>query len=333
MHLRRLATLFAVAFLALTACGDDGGDYAVVVNGTRLSPADVDGELEAMKANKAFLSRLGQLQGRPAVDERGELAEDVVAMVVNRHVAHALVQQEIRHRGLVVAEADVDRADVAERYFDSTDRTPVYDGFPEHYRRTLARRSAEVSALQAAIGNIDASDAAVERHYQAHGATLTRTCVSHILVDTQEKASELRAEVVGGRPFADVATASSMDIGPEGSASKGGSLGCLRPEQSGGNFKAAMDSLDVGELSHPVRTDLGFHLVLVTDRRQPSPAEAAPAIRRQLLQPAQAAYQAFLEEALANAEVKVNPRYGRFEKTPDTGRLPGPTPPGAGGRP
>lgn len=327
--MRRLATLCTITFLLLTACGDvdDDSDYAVVVNGTQLSRSSVDEELEAMKANRAFVSRLAQLQRRPAVDEQGDLDDEIVAMVVNRHVVHALVHQELQRRGVVVTDVDVDRADVEERYFDSIDRAPVYEGFPEHYRRTLARRSAEVSALKAAIGEIDSSDAAVERHYAAHGGDFTQTCVSHILVDTAPDSAELRAEIVAGRPFADVAAASSRDNGPEGSASKGGSLGCLRPGQAGGAFKAAMDGLAVGGLSDPVQTDLGFHLVLVTDRRQPPLAEVAPSIRRQLLQSAEAAYQAFLEEALAKAEVKVNPRYGRFSKTPETGPAPGPTPP------
>lgn len=86
---------------------------------------------------------------------------------------------------------------------------------------------------------------------------------SHILVETEQEAINLREEILSGKLFEDVASENSLC--PSGA--EGGDLGFFGRGQMVGEFEKAAFDLNVGELSHPVRTNFGWHLIIVTDKK------------------------------------------------------------------
>lgn len=85
---------------------------------------------------------------------------------------------------------------------------------------------------------------------------------SHILVETEEEAISLKEEILSGTPFEDVAAEHSLC--PSGA--NGGDLGFFGRGQMVSEFEKAAFALNVGELSDPVRTNFGWHLILVTEK-------------------------------------------------------------------
>lgn len=101
---------------------------------------------------------------------------------------------------------------------------------------------------------------------------LEQTRARHILVKTSEVLSDADAEarllairerVVNGADFGELAKASSADL----SAAKGGDLGWLNPGDTVPEFERAMNALQAGEVSPPVRSPFGWHLIQVMERR------------------------------------------------------------------
>lgn len=86
---------------------------------------------------------------------------------------------------------------------------------------------------------------------------------SHILVSTEEEAKELRKEILAGKPFAEVAKEKSSC--PSGR--NGGDLGYFGKGQMVKEFEDSAFSLPVGEVSEPIKTQFGYHLIQVTDQR------------------------------------------------------------------
>ena len=81
---------------------------------------------------------------------------------------------------------------------------------------------------------------------------------------SRQKIDALRARIVGGEDFAEVAKAESEDP----SAALGGDLGFLRPQDlREPAFANAAGTLEVGQLSEPVLTVYGYHLIQVTEKR------------------------------------------------------------------
>ncbi len=80
-----------------------------------------------------------------------------------------------------------------------------------------------------------------------------------------EKIMEIRARVVGGEPFEEVAKATSDD---ESVKTNGGDLGFFSVFRMVYPFECGAFNTEVGEISMPVRTRFGYHLIYVTDRRE-----------------------------------------------------------------
>jgi len=103
-------------------------------------------------------------------------------------------------------------------------------------------------------------------------AKLEQTRARHILIRTSEVLSDADAEarllgirerVVNGADFGELAKASSADL----SAAKGGDLGWLNPGDTVPEFERAMNALQPGEVSAPVKSPFGWHLIQVLERR------------------------------------------------------------------
>ncbi|MHB9116804.1 MAG: peptidylprolyl isomerase [Burkholderiales bacterium] len=99
-----------------------------------------------------------------------------------------------------------------------------------------------------------------------------QTHARHILIKINELTSEtdaknrllqLRERLVNGAKFSELARLHSEDV----SASQGGDLGWLSPGQTVPEFERAMDELKPGQISQPVRTPFGWHLIQVLERR------------------------------------------------------------------
>lgn len=93
---------------------------------------------------------------------------------------------------------------------------------------------------------------------------VTEYNASHILVNTLEEAEKLKAELDGGADFAELAKANSIDTG---SGAAGGALGWFGPGVMVKPFEDAVIAAKVGEVTAPVQSDFGYHLILVTETR------------------------------------------------------------------
>lgn len=124
---------------------------------------------------------------------------------------------------------------------------------------------------------------------QSVTAPVTQTRARHILIrvgdnlgeaEARRRIDELRTRISAGADFADVARQNSVD----GSAGRGGDLGWILPGDTVPDFERAMNDLKPGELSLPVRTPFGFHLIQVVERRQEaaSPERIRSAARQAL---------------------------------------------------
>ena len=83
--------------------------------------------------------------------------------------------------------------------------------------------------------------------------------------ETRELAEELRQRILDGESFEELAAEYSEDIG---NSLKGGDLGWVMSGQMVAPFEAQMQATEVGEVSPPVETRFGWHIIMVEDRRQ-----------------------------------------------------------------
>ena len=196
--------------------------------------------------------------------------------------------------------------------------------FPAGYRSSLERRTAQLNTLTEALAKVDPVKPPDPRaFYTDNKATYdTYACVSHILVKDKATADDLAARIGRGEDFATLARTQSIDNqGPDGgSAAKGGDLGCADPAGYVPEFAAAVKAQAVGQVSAPVQTQFGFHIIKVT-ARPPTYEQVQAQVQQQVEQQVQEASQGklntWLQDAVKKATIKINPRYGTFSKNPN----------------
>jgi peptidyl-prolyl cis-trans isomerase C len=109
----------------------------------------------------------------------------------------------------------------------------------------------------------------------------------HILVTTEDEAKAILAQLKGGADFATLAKEKSKDPG----AAEGGDLGYFTKEQMVPEFAEVAFKLGKGQLSDPVKTQFGWHIIKVEDRRiKPTPTfeQVKPQIENYIAHRAQA---------------------------------------------
>lgn len=114
------------------------------------------------------------------------------------------------------------------------------------------------------------TDQAIQEIYDreiSSQATEPEISARHILFESQEEAKQMRAEINSGADFAEMAEKHS--IGP--SASSGGDLGFFDRQRMMPEFAEVAFALEVGELSKPVKTEFGWHIIKLEARRNKPP--------------------------------------------------------------
>jgi len=133
-------------------------------------------------------------------------------------------------------------------------------------RLAYARQKVLMEALLDKESKSAANEAAMKKIYDdsvAQNKPVAEVHARHILVETEDKAKEVLAKLKGGGNFAELAKAESKDPG----ASDGGDLGYFTQDQMVPEFAELAFKLDKGALSDPVKTQFGWHIIKVEDKR------------------------------------------------------------------
>lgn len=325
---RRTLALFTAAVLALVAgaaCGDIQ-PYAAKVNGKRISVDKLNRELEAVKGNQGYLEAVtAQAESRGmSVLGAGEdtFGSGFVAETLTRRIYFELVHQEVVERGLRVTDEAVQRA---RESFSEGENATVFADFPDDFLDEIAYSTAEVEVLQENL-RTEITDQQMQEFYAENPQFFLQYCARQILTGgfpgdgpppaDQEAAARAAAEDIkrridAGEDFAAIALAESKD---PATAAQGGDLGCVPNNAFPPEAQAAVEAAEPGQVVGPIRTDRGFYVIQVQRTETQPLEEVADQIRSFLQQQAGDALTAFLQEAIEEAEIEVNPRYGRFDR-------------------
>jgi len=134
-------------------------------------------------------------------------------------------------------------------------------------RITFIRNKLAMEMLLVEEGKAASTDAAMKKVYeeavQKAGAE-PEVRARHILVPTEEEAKAVLAEIKKGTDFAELAKQKSKD---PGAAAEGGDLGYFGKTQMVPEFAEVAFKLNKGEVSDPVKTQFGWHIIKVEERR------------------------------------------------------------------
>jgi peptidyl-prolyl cis-trans isomerase C len=171
----------------------------------------------------------------------------------------------------------------------------------EDFKKRLAftRNRLLMDSLLAVEGKAATTDEAMKKVYEEASKQITgeqEVHARHILVETEDEAKAIAAELKKGGDFAELAKKKSKDPG----ASDGGDLGFFTKDQMVPEFSAIAFTLEPGKISDPVKSQFGWHVIKVEEKRNrqaPAFEQVKPQIETYVTRKAQADYVAKLREA------------------------------------
>jgi len=313
---RPVRALAIVCVLALfAACANDPSSAATVGETGQIS-------IDQLHTDVALFGFLTGLSGAPCGTPVGNETQDAACA---RFALANDIREELAKAYATENDLEVDPTDVKgaltqlEQGLGGADalKTQLSDaGVTRAEVEAFAARLLLVNAVQRAVVEERLDEAALQDAYQANLAQFTTLEVEDILVADEADAQRIAAEVTPAT-FGETAKRESID---QQSAVQGGSLGSFSQAQFqtqfDPDFVAATLALKPGEISGPVQTQSGWHVIHLV-RRDVAPFEDV----RDQLQANQSGpvFNDWFTEQLGTTNVDVNPRFGRFDH--DTGEV------------
>lgn len=219
---------------------------------------------------------------------------------VGKSVLRDLIDEKVLSKKYKVTDEEIDRE--IERIKEAYG--PQYDLAVQKNGEKVIREMVKLDLLRtkAAVGDIKVTEKELKEYYDNYKPKIR---ASHILVKDEKTAKEVKAKLDKGEDFAKLAKEYSQD---PGSASNGGDLGWFGPGKMVKEFEEAAYKLKVGEVSDPVKTDYGYHIIKVTDKEKKKSFnemkdEIAFEVKRNKLDPA--TMQSKVDKLVKDADVEI----------------------------
>ncbi|MGH2793835.1 MAG: peptidylprolyl isomerase [Actinomycetota bacterium] len=310
---RRLSLLSLVLLAVLaSACGRYLTTGVAVVNGVMIPRDELDRQVASVYANPQFQGSLNP--------EDAEQRLQVERQVIVQLIQDELVRQEAERLNIDVTRAQIDAR------FQAIEAAQPQELAAEVQSRGLAAVRDLIEGqllsegLSAAAGkNVSATDAELRAAY-GNGQRFEEIKVRHILFQVADNEATVRAKAQSAldqlREGADFATLAKQLSEDPGSKEAGGDLGYITREVNfDETFLNAAFAVKEGRISGLVRTQFGYHIIKVDDRRSKTFEQARVELSEEIAtQKRTQAFQDFLTDRLRIANIVVNPRWGDFDK-------------------
>lgn len=297
-----LALAGTAAAVAVTLGMQRGTGVAATINGEVIYQAELNREIAAIA--RQYGIDLASEQGR---EQRGEIARIVLDQLIDQR----LILQEARRRDTLAGDAQVDQA-VEEIKANFPSEAEFADalqqrGLTLNDLRERLRTTLTVQNLQAKVSTAAVTEEEIRKAFAESRAEYDRPAqvrVRHILLESEADARLVLARLQRGAKFEELAAQRSRD---PGSKDQGGDLGFVAQGQLVPEFEQAAFALQIGQVSAPVKTQFGYHIIQLLERQAAQPAaldQVREQIRRQLLaQKQEADFTAWLKQVRTQAKI------------------------------
>lgn len=299
----KLLALAVAATVSLPACGGRFEGAAAVVDGQRIDDARMQRQLEFLLARP-----LGQgPEGAPDAEERREFARQFLTFLIHQR----LLDRYAEAREIGVTGEEIDRR-LEELFVPAGDRSAFEDllersGATADDVRDLVRQQIVRERVFDTVVGEELTEDGLREEYERRIPDFTQLDLAHILVSDRARAESLADRATVGN-FGELAERFSED---PASAERGGELGVARPGDYVEEFARAAMAAEVGTIVGPVETEFGFHLIHVRSRETVPFDSVADSLRQQL---GNEAFGRWLLDRVQEADIRVNPRYGVFDR-------------------
>lgn len=223
-----VATTLSIGLLGLTACGSGSSENVAETKAGNVTKDELYDELVALSGEEA-LKKLVTLK---VLEDKYEVSDK---------------------------EVDKELDTIKDQVGDEFEQVLAMQGVTED--DLISDIKTSLLQEQAITEGIEVSDDELKQHYDRMSKDIE---ARHILIEDEEEAKDIKKQLDDGADFAKLAKEHSVD---EGSAEQGGEVGFFSVGSMVPEFEDAAYSMEKGEISDPIQSDYGFHIVEVLDMK------------------------------------------------------------------
>lgn len=260
---KKILTIMLASTMVLAACGNQandgkndskveekasteelGKDTIAIVNGDKISK-------EAYKKEMSFYGSM--------LASRQNLKNSIVQMMVQ----DKLISDDMKANKLEIADKEVNDAFLnsvkqfgGQEQFDKM--LDDYNMDVEKFKETVKKDLMYQKHKEWFTKEHPVTDEEINQYYEDNKDEFAKRDASHILVEDEKTAKEIKEKLDSGQDFAELAKEYSKD---SANAENGGNLGTFSKGQMVKEFEDAVFKLKEGEISEPVKTQFGYHII------------------------------------------------------------------------
>lgn len=331
----RLLTGLLACTILLGACsGEFSSNYfsptaALVCGAVDCTPIAEKEVVEELGATVELAMDAGTFQGPRGAQNRLEAQREILSRMIVQEIG----LQQAQVMGIQRSKAAVDEMfDQLRSGYDSEEEFQAQleaEGLSDEAVRDYIERDLIFSQVQEDVAEgTEPTDSEVVEFYNLNRSQYeAQVRIAHIVVCSafdaatrscnpgpgdEELAIDIARRAREGESFADLAKQYSVDVV---TSDKSGELGYIsRGDVVGPIEEAAFNLFEEGDISDPVKTTFGFHIIKLLEFGQPLDA-ARESIKTNLASQSRAkAFEDWLNDAIKDARINVNPRLGQFDK-------------------
>lgn len=193
------------------------------------------------------------------------LVEQNGAQILDSLITEKIIEAEAQKQNIKVTEAELEKemTEVIDYYGgeDAFNQALASAGYSTDDVKKDMKRNVEVKKLLEP--SITITEDEMKKYFDDNRETFAQqeqVKASHILVDSLEKAQEVKKKLSEGEDFVKLAKENSLDTSNK---DQGGELGYITKGQMVSEFENAVFSMGVGEISDPIKTEYGYHIIKV----------------------------------------------------------------------
>ncbi len=263
------ATLILVLIISivLSACTKNTEGLVGSVDGQDITQEEFDADF------KVFKSLYERELGEDALEQTGQdgvsLGESLKESILEKLIMEKLIAKESEKLNITVSDEELREA--VQKSIDEMGGQESFDEFltsmnltREFYESNLKKELLVQKHKEAFLETIEVTDEDGNAYFEENKDAATIVKASHILVATEEEGKKVLERLKNGEEFATIATLESLD---SVSAANGGDIGYFGRGKMIAEFEEAAFSLEEGETSDLVKTEVGYHIIRVTEKK------------------------------------------------------------------
>lgn len=259
--------LILALILSVSGCKNNEEGFVATVNGEGITQQEFDSDFQVYK--KIYEQQLGEDSMSQAGEDGKTLEESLKEDIVEKLIMEKIVAQEAKEMNIDVTPEEIQEQ--MEQYITAMGGQEKFDEFlktneisKEFFEENLKKELLFNKHREAFINNTTIDEKEAKDYFEANKDDLIVVRASHILVKTEEEGKEVLKRLNAGEEFGKLALELSID---KASAQQGGDLGYFGKGSMIAEFEDAAFALNVGETSGLVKTEVGYHIIKVEDRK------------------------------------------------------------------